>query len=69
VPNVKELKDKIHREAHETAYSIHPVGNTMSMISRPLIGCMVSRETFPSMLLFVTLVSESKLSINDLLDC
>jgi hypothetical protein len=24
VPNVKELKDKILREAHESAYSIHP---------------------------------------------
>jgi hypothetical protein len=29
VPNVKELKDKILREAHESAYSIHPGGNTM----------------------------------------
>jgi hypothetical protein len=27
VPNAKELKDKIHREAHESAYSIHPGGN------------------------------------------
>jgi hypothetical protein len=29
VPNIKELKDKIHREAHESAYSIHPRGNKM----------------------------------------
>jgi hypothetical protein len=29
VPNVKELKDKILREAHESAYSIHPRGNKM----------------------------------------
>jgi hypothetical protein len=29
VPNVKELKDKILREAHEFAYSIHPRGNKM----------------------------------------
>jgi hypothetical protein len=29
VPNVKELKAKILREAHESAYSIHPGGNTM----------------------------------------
>jgi hypothetical protein len=29
VPNVKELKDKILCEAHESAYSIHPGGNTM----------------------------------------
>jgi hypothetical protein len=29
VPNVKELKNKILREAHESAYSIHPGGNKM----------------------------------------
>jgi hypothetical protein len=29
VPNVKELKDKILREAHESTYSIHPGGNKM----------------------------------------
>jgi hypothetical protein len=29
VPKVKELKDKILREAHESAYSIHPRGNKM----------------------------------------
>jgi hypothetical protein len=29
VPKIKELKDKILREAHESAYSIHPRGNKM----------------------------------------
>jgi hypothetical protein len=29
VPNIKELKDKILCEAHESAYSIHPGGNNM----------------------------------------
>jgi hypothetical protein len=29
VPNIKELKDKIHPEAHESAYSIYPGGNKM----------------------------------------
>jgi hypothetical protein len=29
IPNVKELKDKILREAHESTYSIHPGGNKM----------------------------------------
>jgi hypothetical protein len=29
VPNVKELKDKILREAHEYAYSIYLGGNKM----------------------------------------
>jgi hypothetical protein len=28
-PNIKELKDKILHEAHESAYSIHPGGNKM----------------------------------------
>jgi hypothetical protein len=30
VADVKELKDKILREAHEFAYSIHPGGNKMN---------------------------------------
>jgi hypothetical protein len=30
VPDVKELKDKILREAHESAYSLHPGGNKMN---------------------------------------
>jgi hypothetical protein len=29
VPNVKELKDKILCEAHESTYFIHPGGNKM----------------------------------------
>jgi hypothetical protein len=29
VPNIKELKDKILRKAHESTYSIHPGGNKM----------------------------------------
>jgi hypothetical protein len=29
VPNVKELKDEILHEAHESAYSIHPGRNKM----------------------------------------
>jgi hypothetical protein len=29
VPSIKELKDKILREAHESTYSIHPGGNKM----------------------------------------
>jgi hypothetical protein len=68
VPNIKELKDKILREVDESAYSIHPGGIRCTMISRPLIGGMEWRETLPSMLLFATLVNESRLNINDLLD-
>jgi hypothetical protein len=29
VPSIKELKDKILCEAHESAYSIYPRGNKM----------------------------------------
>jgi hypothetical protein len=29
VPNIKELKDKILQEAHDSGYSIHPGGNKM----------------------------------------
>jgi hypothetical protein len=29
VPNVKEFKDKVLQEAHESSYSIHPRGNKM----------------------------------------
>jgi hypothetical protein len=29
VPNIKELKDKLLRKAHESDYSIHPGGNRM----------------------------------------
>jgi hypothetical protein len=38
VHSVKELNDKILREAHESAYSIHLGGIRCTMISRPLIG-------------------------------
>jgi hypothetical protein len=44
-------------------------GTRCTMILRPLIGGMEWREMLPSMLLFVTLVSELRLNINDLLDC
>jgi hypothetical protein len=44
-------------------------GIRCTMISRPHISDMEWRETLPSMLLFATLVSESRLNINDLLDC
>jgi hypothetical protein len=40
LPSIKELKDKIICEAHESAYSIHPGAIRCTMISRPLIGGM-----------------------------
>jgi hypothetical protein len=38
VPNIKELKDKILREAHESLIPFIPEGIRCTMISRPLIG-------------------------------
>jgi hypothetical protein len=67
VPSIKELKDKILREAHDIPFIQE--GIRCTMISRPLIGGMEWSETLPSMLLFATLVSESRLNINHLLDC
>jgi hypothetical protein len=40
VANVKELKDTILHEVHESAYSIHLGGIRCTMVSRPLIGGM-----------------------------
>jgi uncharacterized protein (UPF0305 family) len=39
VPNVKEWKDKILHEAHESAYSIHPGGNKMYHELRATYWC------------------------------
>jgi hypothetical protein len=69
MPNIKELKDKILHVAHQSAYSIHPGGIRSTMISKPLIGGMEWREMLLSMLLPAALVSESRLNINNLLDC
>jgi hypothetical protein len=68
VPNVKELKDKILHEAHESAYSIHPGGNKMYRDLKATYWWYGIKKTLLSMLPFTTLVSESKPSINDLLD-
>jgi hypothetical protein len=44
VPNIKELKDKILCEAHESAYSIHPGGNkTSRKKSRPFFWKMMKK--------------------------
>jgi hypothetical protein len=68
VPNIKELKDKILHEAHEFAYFIHPGGNKMYHDLKATYWWYSMKKTLMSMLPFVTLVSESKPSINDLLD-
>jgi hypothetical protein len=68
VPNVKELKDKILREAHESAYFIHPRGNKMYHDLNATYWWYGMKRDVAEYVAFTTLVSETKLSINDLLD-
>jgi hypothetical protein len=66
VPNVKELKDKILREAHKSTYSIHLGGNKMYQDLKTTYWWYgKKRDVSP----FVTPVRESRPSINDPLGC
>jgi hypothetical protein len=66
VPNVKELKDKILCEAHESAYSIHLEGNKMCHDLKTTYWWYGMKRDVAE---YVALISESKPSINDLLGC
>jgi hypothetical protein len=68
VPNVMELKDKYFVKHMSLLIPFISKGIRCTMISRPLIGSTVRKGPLLSMLPFATLVSESKPSINDLLD-
>jgi hypothetical protein len=68
VPNIKELKDKILQEAHESAYSIHPGGNKMYHDLKATYWLYGMKRDVAEYLLFATLASELRLNINDLLD-
>jgi hypothetical protein len=68
VPNVKELKDKILHEAYESAYPIHPGGNKMYHDLKANYCWYGMKRDIAEYVPFVTLVSESRLSTNDLLD-
>jgi hypothetical protein len=69
VPNAKELKDNIPREAHESAYYIHPGGNKMYHDLKATYWWYGMKRDIAEYVLFATLASESRLNINDLLDC
>jgi hypothetical protein len=70
VPNVKELKDKILQEAHNSAYSIHPGRNKMYEDHKATHWWYgMKREVAEYVAFFVTSIRESWLSIDDLLDC
>jgi hypothetical protein len=68
MPNVKELKDKILRGDHESAYSIHAGGNKMYHDLKATYWRYGMKRDVAELLHFVTLASESKPSINNLLD-
>jgi hypothetical protein len=68
VPNIKELKVNILREAHESAYSSHPGGNKMYHDLKATYWWYGMKRDVAEYVPFVTLVSELKPSINDLLD-
>jgi hypothetical protein len=68
VPNVKELKDKILHEAHESSYSIHPGGNKMYHDLKATYWWYSMKRDVAEYVALWTHVSESKPSINDLLD-
>jgi hypothetical protein len=66
VPNVKELRDKILRKAHEFSYSIHPGRNKMHHdLKATYWWYRIKRDVA----LFATPVRESRPSIIDLLGC
>jgi hypothetical protein len=68
VPNVKELKDKILCEVHESAYSIHPGGNKMYHDLNATYWWYGIKRDVAEYVAFATLVNKSKPTINDLLD-
>jgi hypothetical protein len=68
VPNVKELKQKILCKAQESAYSIHPGGNKMYHDLKITYWWYGMKRDVAKYVVLVTLVSESKPSINNLLD-
>jgi hypothetical protein len=63
VPSVKELKDKILCEAHESAYSIHLGGNKMNHDLKNTYWWYVMKRDIAKY------VSKLRLNINDPLDC
>jgi hypothetical protein len=66
VPNVKELRDKILRKAHEFSYSIHPGRNKMHHDLKATYWWYgIKRDVA----FFATPIRESRLSINDPLGC
>jgi hypothetical protein len=69
VPNVKEFRDKILREAHNSAYSIHLGENKMHQNLKATYWWYGMKRGVANMLPFATPARKSRQSINNLLDC
>ena len=66
VPENKAIRDAILREAHESAYSIHPRSTKMYLDLKEKYGGMDLRGMWLNMLLYVLHVRELKQNIKDL---
>ena len=60
VPEIKAIRDAILREAHESAYSIHPRSTKMYLDLKEKYGGMDLRGMWLNMLLYVIHVRELK---------
>jgi hypothetical protein len=68
VSNVKELKERILREAHESAYSIHPGGNKMYNDLKATYRWYSMKRDNAEYVALCDTCQRVKPSINDLLD-
>jgi hypothetical protein len=69
VSNVKELKDKLLHEAHESSYSIHLRGNKMYHDFKATYWWHGMKRDVAEYVAFCDTYYESKLSIKDMLNC
>jgi hypothetical protein len=69
VPNVQSIRELILKEAHETAYSIHPGSEKMYQDLKKKFWWYRMKRESQSMWLCVIVVSGSRQSTRDRLDC
>jgi cobalamin biosynthesis Mg chelatase CobN len=69
VPNIQPIWELILKEAHETAYSIHPGSEKMYQDLKKKFSWYRMKRKSQSMWLCVIVVDESRQSIRGQLDC
>jgi hypothetical protein len=69
VPRIKELKDKILREEHESAYSIHLAGNKMHHDLNAMYWWYGIKRDVAEYVALCDTCQQVNADINDLLDC